>query len=83
MSPGLSGRRVGVALSWNEVVIFLESQVIDRHRRSFVPADVVLAPAHARALRLARQAAGRLQTADVVVSQPDLSAYHRLLGVGQ
>ena len=79
--PGLGGRRVGVALSWNEVVISLEGQVISRHRRSYVPADVVLAPAHARALRLARQAAGRLQTADVVVSQPDLSTYDRLLGV--
>jgi hypothetical protein len=62
--PGLAGRRLGVRVSPTEVVIFSEGKEIARHRRSYVPADVVLAPDHARALRLAREARQRLQAAD-------------------
>ncbi|MFQ5948951.1 MAG: hypothetical protein ACE5KX_08835 [Acidimicrobiia bacterium] len=80
MPPGLSGRRVGVRLSWREVVITLEGKEIARHRRSFVPADVVLQPAHARALRLARQAQGRLRASDLDVPEVDLSRYDELVG---
>jgi hypothetical protein len=43
---------------------------------------VVIAPAHARALRLAREARGRLEGGDVELSQVDLSRYDRLVGVG-
>ena len=44
------------------------------------PADVVLDPAHARALRLSRDARHRLQTGDVEVETPDLSRYYAFAG---
>jgi hypothetical protein len=47
-----------------------------------VPADVVLAPDHARQLRLAREAAGRLAAKDVQVQVADLAHYDQLAGVG-
>jgi transposase len=80
--PGLSGRRLGVRVSWSEVVVFSEGREIARHRRSFVPADVVLSAAHARALRLAREAEERLRAADPEVPEPDLARYDALVGVG-
>lgn len=64
-----------------EVVIFSEGTEIARHRRSYVPADVVLAPAHARALRLAREARQRLGAADPDIPEVDLSRYDNLAGV--
>lgn len=76
--PGLSGRKVQGRASPTEVVIFCEGAEIARHRRSFVPADVVLAPAHARALRLARQAKARLQISDLEVPPVDLARYDAL-----
>jgi transposase len=79
--PGLAGRRLGVRVSPVEVVIFSEGVEIARHRRSFVPADVVLAPTHARALRLAREAKTRLQAADPVIPDVDLSRYDALAEV--
>ncbi|HZD21839.1 MAG TPA: IS21 family transposase [Acidimicrobiia bacterium] len=79
--PGLVGRRLGVRVSTTEVVVFSEGTEIARHRRSFVPADVVLAPAHARALRLAREARQRLQAADPVIPEADLSRYDALTEV--
>lgn len=77
--PGFSGRRLGVRSSWEQVVIFSEGREIARHRRSFVPADVVLDAAHARALRLAREAKGRLQSADIEVPKVDLTRYDALV----
>jgi hypothetical protein len=79
--PGLSGRRLSVRTSLKEVVVYLEGTEIARHRRSFVPADVVLDPAHARALRLSREAKDHLTRGDVEVSVPDLSRYDELVGV--
>jgi hypothetical protein len=76
--PGHFGRRVSVRLSLDEVLVHLEGEIIASHRRSYVPADVVLAPEHARALRLARQAARRLKAGDVTVASPDLSVYDYL-----
>jgi transposase len=80
--PGLVGRRLRVRVSVTEVVVFSEGTEVARHRRSFVPADVVLAPAHARALRLAREAKQRLQTADAEIPDVDLGRYDALAGVG-
>jgi len=80
--PGLAGRRVQIRSSPVEVVVHLEGREIARHRRSYVPADVVIAPAHVRALRLAREARDRLQGGDVEVASIDLSRYDRLVGVG-
>jgi hypothetical protein len=77
--PGLSGRRVSIRCSLDEVTVHLGGQLIATHRRSYVPADVVLAPAHARALRLERNAAKRhLAAGDVILSEPDLSRYDAL-----
>ena len=77
--PGLSGRRLQVRVSPSEVMIFSEGRQIARHRRSFVPADVVLSPAHARQLRLAREAKGRLRAADLEVPGVDLARYDALV----
>jgi transposase len=79
--PGLAGRRLGVRVSWSEVVVFSEGREIANHRRSFVPADVVLSAAHARALRLAREAEGRLRAADPQVPEADLARYDTLVGM--
>jgi transposase len=79
--PGYGGRRLQIRGSWSEVVIFSEGREVARHRRSFVPADVVLDPTHALALRLARQAQNRLNAADVDVGTVDLTAYDHLVGV--
>ena len=65
MPPGLSGRRAQVRASLEVVTITLEGELLGRHRRSYVPADVVLDPAHARQLRLHREAKGRLEETDV------------------
>jgi hypothetical protein len=80
--PGLAGRRLQVRISSTEVVIFSEGVEIAHHRRRYVLADVVLAPAHARALRLAREAKQRLQAADAEVPDVDLGRYDVLAGVG-
>ena len=78
--PGLNGRRLSVRLSLTEVVVYLEGIEIARHARSYVPADVVLAPAHARALRLAREAKAHLARGDVSIDAPDMSRYDDLTG---
>jgi hypothetical protein len=80
--PRLAGRRLGVRLSPTQVVVGCEGTQVARHTRSWVPADVVLAPDHARQLRLAREAAGRLQAKDVQVQVADLARYDQLAGVG-
>lgn len=79
--PGLSGRRVQARISPTQVVIFSEGTEIGRHRRSYVPADVVLDPQHARALRLAREAEGRLRAAEVDIPDVDLTRYDALAEV--
>ncbi len=77
----LAFRVAGWGCSWTEVVIFSEGAEIARHRRSFVPADVVLDPTHARALRLSREAESRLDAADVEIPTVDLFRYDNLAGV--
>ena len=79
--PGLSGRRAQVRASLEVVTITLEGELLGRHRRSYVPADVVLDPAHARQLRLHREAKGRLEETDVPVPAVDLSIYDRVVGL--
>lgn len=79
--PGLAGRRLGVRILTTEVTIFAEGTEVARHRRSYVPADVVFAPAHVRALRLAREARTRLQAADAEVPEVDLGRYDALAKV--
>lgn len=79
--PGYAGRRLQIRASWSEVVIFSEGAEIAHHRRSYVPADVVLSPKHARALRLHREAQNRLNASDVDVGDVDLSRYDVFVGV--
>jgi transposase len=76
--PGLAGRRVQIRLSPAAVVVWLEGAEIARHQRSYAPADVVLDPRHARALRLARAARARLAAGDVALEAVDLGRYDRL-----
>jgi transposase len=76
--PGLAGRRVQLRLSPTQVVVHLEGAEIARHQRSYAPADVVLDPHHARALRLARAACARLAAGDVALEAVDLGHYDRL-----
>jgi len=79
--PGHGGRRVQLCASPTEVVAFVDGAELARHRRSYVPADVVLAPAHVRALRRARAAQARLQEADPVVPAVDLNRYDEAVGL--
>ncbi len=61
--------------------MFCEGRQIACHRRSFVPADVVLDPVHARALRLARDAHRRLNRRDLEMEPVDLARYDALAEV--
>ncbi len=70
----LSSRRVRVRASWPEVVIFSEGTEVARQGATQPGRS-----AHARALRLAREAQGRLQAADFDVPEIDLSHYDELV----
>jgi transposase len=78
--PHVVGRKVAVRMTSRELVVHLDGKAIARHARSYVPADVILDPAHARALRLARDARRHLATPDVSVEAPDLTRYDALVG---
>lgn len=77
--PELAGRRVGVRASHREIVIHVDGREVARHRRSYIPADVVLDPAHARLLRIARQARTRLAAADTDIPEVYLACYDALI----
>lgn len=79
--PAFVGRRVAARVSPTEVRLSCEGTEIARHRRSFVPADVVLAAAHGRAIRLAREARDRLVAGDPELPRVDLARYDALVGV--
>ena len=65
------------------MVVFSEGTQIAAHRRSFVPADVILDPVYARQLRLARDAHRRLSATDPQIPAPDLARYDALAEVTQ
>ncbi len=77
--PELAGRRVSVRVSHREVVIHVDGRQVAHHRRSYTPADVVLDPAHAQALRIARRARTRLARADADIPEVDLACYDALI----
>jgi hypothetical protein len=77
--PGFSGRRLQVRVSTTEVTISCDGVEVARHRRSYVPAGVVLDPTHARQLRLARDAHQRLRGGDPQLPAPDLARYDALM----
>jgi hypothetical protein len=78
--PTVVGRKVAVKMSSGDLVEYLDGNIIARHARSYVPTDVVLDPAHPRALRLSREARRQLQAGDVQVEAPDLARYDALVG---
>jgi len=78
--PAFVGRRIGVRVTPSTVRLSSEGSEIATHARSFVPADVVLAPAHGRAVRLAREARDRLAAGDVELPEVDLVRYDALVG---
>ena len=69
-------------MSPTTVRLSCEGTEIARHARSFAPADVVLDPAHGRALRLAREARDRLRSGEPELPAIDLSRYDALFEVG-
>lgn len=76
--PAFVGRRITAHVSSETVRLLSEGAEIALHRRSFVPADVVLAPAHGRAIRLAREARDRLADGEPELPPVDLGRYDRL-----
>jgi hypothetical protein len=76
--PAFVGRRLAVRVGPTTIALSCEGSEIARHARSFVPADVVLAPAHGRAIRLAREAADRLTAGDRDLPAVDLERYDAL-----
>ncbi len=78
--PAFVGRRVAIRVSPVAIRVSCEGAEIARHERSFVPADVVQAPAHGRALRLAREARDQLAAGDVELPEIDLARYDALVG---
>lgn len=79
--PTFVGRRVTAHVSSDTVTILSEGTAVTVHARSFVPADVVLAPAHGRAIRLAREAADRLRDGEPELPPIDLARYDALFEV--
>jgi len=79
--PAFVGRRISAHVSTDTVRFFAEGSEIAVHRRSFVPADVVLAPAHGRAIRLAREARDRLTEGEPELPPVDLGRYDALFEV--
>ncbi len=79
--PAFASRVVSVHLTLERVTVFGEGRELVCHRRSFVPADVVVAPGHAEELLRAKAARRALLAGDVVLPVPDLSVYDALVGV--
>lgn len=79
--PAFVGRRVRVRVGPRTVRLSCEGTEIAVHARSFVPADVVLAPAHGRAIRLAREARDRLADGEPELPPVDLGRYDALFEV--
>jgi transposase len=78
--PGLAGRRVQLQVTLERVVVRLEGTVISEHERSWIPADVVMAPTHLRLLREHGDARQSLRAGDVDVPAPDLAAFDAIAG---
>jgi transposase len=79
--PAFIGRRIAVRLGPTVVRLSCEGTEVAVHERSFVPEDVVLAPAHGRAIRLAREARDRMAAKEPELPAIDLAAYDRLFEV--
>lgn len=73
--PPFVDRRMAIRVTPTSVHLACEGRPVADHARSFVPADVVLDPAHGRATRLAREARDRLADGDVELPAVDLARY--------
>ena len=80
--PAFVDRRIAISITPDAVHLSSEGREIAVHARSFVPADVVLDPAHGRAVRLAREARDRLADGDVALPAVDLARYDALWETG-
>ncbi len=76
--PAYTDRHISARVTPTTIHLASEGVPIAVHRRSFVPADVVLDPAHGRAVRLAREARDRLGRGDVELPAVDLARYDAL-----
>jgi hypothetical protein len=79
--PAFVGRRIGIRVSPTTIRLSCEGTLVATHSRSFVPADVVLDPAHGRAIRLAREARQRLAEQEPEAPVVDLARYDALFEV--
>ena len=79
--PAYVGRRIGVRVTPDTVRLSCEGTEVAVHARSFVRADVVLDPAHGRAIRLAREARQRLAEGEPEAPVVDLGRYDALFEV--
>ncbi|MCZ7664923.1 MAG: hypothetical protein M5U22_19265 [Thermoleophilia bacterium] len=79
--PAFASRAVSVHLTLEWVTVFGEGRALVGHSRTFVPADVVVAPGHAEELVRAKAARRALLAGDVAVPLPDLTVYDALVGV--
>jgi transposase len=79
--PAYTERHIGIRVTPTLVRLSSEGTLVAVHPRSFVPADVVLDPAHGRAVRLAREAHDRLRVREPELPAVDLSRYDRLFEV--
>lgn len=80
--PRFARRRLAVRASLEHITVFCDGEQVATHARSWVRADVVIAAVHARELRLAREARGRLAAGDVAVATPAMSIYDQLATTG-
>jgi transposase len=78
--PRFAGRRLAVRASTGQVSVFCDGEVVASHARSWVRADVVIAGAHARELRLAREARRQVEAGDPDVAEPSMTVYDELTG---
>jgi len=78
--PRFARRRLAVRASLDRVTVFCDGEQVATHDRSWARADVVLAAAHARELREAREAQRRLDAGDIDVQSPNMPAYDELAG---
>jgi len=80
LPPGYGLRRLQARLSLHELTVFCEGREIARHRRSYVPCDVVRSTEHAAALAAAREAQKRLAHREPTLEAIDLARYDALVG---
>jgi transposase len=78
--PRFACRRLAVRASAEQVLVFCDGEQVAQHARSWVRTDVVIAGAHARELRLAREARRQLEAGDVEVNAPSMTVYDELAG---